>query len=85
MDLSPRSGCSGSPKLWHVQHTLQSQAVVTALHMELPRHELLLERLQMPAVPLDEDTQVTSGLETSPGQQLWINTEGVLEGRRGSC
>lgn len=58
---------------------------VTALHMELPWHELLLERLQMPAVPLDEGTQVTSGLETSPGQQLWINTEGVLERRRGSC
>lgn len=35
--------------------------------------------------PLDEDTQVTSGLETSPGQQLWINTQGVLEGRRGAA
>lgn len=34
----------------------------------------------MPAAPLDEDTQVTSGLENSPGQLLWINTQGVLEG-----
>lgn len=34
----------------------------------------------MPAAPLDEDTQVTSGLENSPGQLLWINAQGVLEG-----
>lgn len=48
-------------------------------------HEPLLEWLQVPAAPLDEDTQVTSGLENSPGQLLWINTQGVLEGGGGAA
>lgn len=68
-----------------VSSMLQSQPAVRALRVELRRHEPLLERLQMPAASLDEDTQVTNGLETSPGQQLWINTQGALEGKRGSC
>lgn len=45
-----------------------------------PTARALQASLQMPAAPLDEDTQVTSGLENSPGQLLWINAQGVLEG-----
>lgn len=70
---------SGMPRM------LQSQPARTALRVEPPRHQPSRERLQMQAAPLDEDTQVMSGLETSPGQQFWINTQGGLEGRRGSC
>lgn len=68
-----------------VPSVLQSLPAVRALSVEVPQHEPWLEQIQMSAASLDEDTQVTSGLETSPGHQLWINTQGVLEGRRGSC
>lgn len=74
--VSPSSG---------VPSTLQSLPVARALNVEVLQRVPWLEQIQMSAAPLDEDTQVTSGLETSPGQQLCINTHRVLEGRRGSC